>query len=104
MFFYVGHLTTAYALPFSLLEDFLRMRERGRIFIQAECLKVARRQPGCGVLQSVLIAPISSEAGGPNWEIVSFLPDLPPLARLEAIKAIGPLRQKYALAARQPAK
>ena len=50
------------------------MRERGRIFIQAECLKVARRQPGCGVLQSVLIAPISSEAGGPNWEIVSFLP------------------------------
>ena len=80
------------------------MRERGRIFIQAECLKVARRQPGCGVLQSVLIAPISSEAGGPNWEIVSFLPDLPPLARLEAIRAIGPLRTKYALIARQPAK
>jgi hypothetical protein len=80
------------------------MREKGRIFIQAECLQVARRQPGCGALQSVLIGPIPATAGGPNWEVVSFLPDLPPLARLEAIRAIAPLRQKYTLFARQPAK
>jgi hypothetical protein len=78
------------------------MREKGRIFIQAECLQVARRQPGCGALQSVLIAPILPQAGDPNWEVVSFLPDLPPLARLEAIRAIAPLRQKYTLVARQP--
>jgi hypothetical protein len=79
------------------------MREKGRIFIQAECLQVARRQPGCAALQSVLIGPIIQTAGGPNWEVVSFLPDLPPLGRLEATRAIAPLRQKYMLVARQPA-
>jgi hypothetical protein len=80
------------------------MREKGWIFIQAECLQMARRQPGSGALQSVLIGPIPATAGGPNWAVVSFLPDLLPLARLEAIRAISPLRQKYMLVARQPAK
>jgi hypothetical protein len=59
---------------------------------------VARRQLGCGNLQSVLIGPTEPRETGPNWEVVQFVPDLPPLARLEALGAIVPLRQKYALA------
>jgi hypothetical protein len=58
---------------------------------------VARRQLGCGNLQSVLIGPTEPRGNDPNWEVVQFVPDLPPLPRLEALKAIVPLRQKYAL-------
>jgi len=59
---------------------------------------VARRQVGCGDLQSVHIGPTEPRGNGPNWEVIRFVPDLSPLARLEALGAIVPLRQKYALA------
>jgi hypothetical protein len=75
-----------------------KMPERSKTFIEAECLKAAKRQLGCGDLQRVLIERIKPRGSGPNWQVLEFTPALPRIARDEAMTAIAPLRQKYALA------
>jgi hypothetical protein len=62
-----------------------------------ECLKVARRALGCSDLSGVRIGPLKPAGSGPNWEVFGFSPELPKLAHDEALKAIAPLRQTYAL-------
>jgi hypothetical protein len=50
-----------------------------------------------GELTAVRIQRLRPEGSGPNWEVAEFIPDLPPLAKKNALKAIAPLRQQYAL-------
>jgi hypothetical protein len=73
------------------------MPEKDAAFIEAECLKVARRALGCSHLRSVRIGPLKPTGSAPNWEVYGFSPTLPAMAHAEALKAIAPLRQKYAL-------
>ena len=40
----------------------------------------------------------SGLGSGPNWEVLAFRPELPPIARNEAMKAVDVLRGTYALA------
>ena len=72
------------------------MPEESRSFIEAECLRVARLQPGCKHLKAVAIARTGN--GSPNWEVLAFNPELPSVARKQAIEAIESLRAQYVLA------
>jgi hypothetical protein len=74
-----------------------KMTEMSRAFIEAECLKVARREQGCADLQRVTIGPLRPSGSGPNWEVLGFSPPLPELAFDYAMRAIDRVRQKYAL-------
>ena len=74
-----------------------KMPEKSREFIEAECLKAARREQGCSDLVKVRIGRTKPRGSGPNWEVLGFSPDLPELAQTYAFDAIDRLRQKYAL-------
>jgi len=78
--------------------------EKTAMFIEGECLKVAGRAQGCSELTAVRVGPLKPEGSGPNWEVLGFTPDLPPLAASSAHEAIAPLRQRYALAPSHPRK
>ena len=67
-----------------------------RDFLEDESLKTAKTIPGCGNLQAVKIAR-APEGAGPNWYVLSFIPDLPDDAATAARRAILPLTGKYAL-------
>ena len=75
-----------------------QMPEKNSEFLEDACLKVARRQLGCKELKAVRIGPLKPTGSGPNWEVLGFTPDLPPVARSEAMAAIDKLRGSYALA------
>jgi hypothetical protein len=72
--------------------------EKSREFIQAQCLETCRKRVGCRHLQRVLVGRTRPDSGGPNWEVLAFEPELPPVAYIEAMKAIDILRAAYALA------
>jgi len=72
---------------------------KSRDFIEAECLRVARLQVGCRHLKGVKIRRTKPIGSGPNWEVLAFVPELPPIARKEAMNALDVLRGTYALAA-----
>jgi hypothetical protein len=74
-----------------------KIPEKNAAFIEAECLKAARRALGCSDLRSVKIGPLKPSGSGPNWEVLGFSPKLPAIAHSQAIELIAPLRQKYAL-------
>jgi hypothetical protein len=74
-----------------------QMPEKSSKFLEAECLKVARRQIGCSHLKAVRIGPLRPTGSGPNWEVLGFTPNLPPTAKSEAMQAIDVLRGTYAL-------
>jgi hypothetical protein len=75
-----------------------KMPERSQQFIEAECLKMTRRQLGCSDVRDVRIGRTKPGGSGPNWEVLGFTPDLPEVAKHEALDAIAALRQMYALA------
>jgi hypothetical protein len=75
-----------------------QMPEKTKDFLEAECLKVARRQLGCRDLKAVRIVSLRPRGSGPNWEVLGFTPDLPPRAKEGAMEAIDGLRGTYALA------
>jgi hypothetical protein len=77
-----------------------KMPEKSREFIEAQCLKLARGQPGCDHLRGVRIGRTKPRGSAPNWEVFGFDPDLPlpEGGRSNALKAIDVLRGRYALA------
>jgi len=75
-----------------------KMPEKSWQFIEAECLKVARLAQGCSDLRAVRIGRTKPSGSGPNWEVLGFSPELPPLAESYAREAIDRVRQRYALA------
>src|ERR1700722_8357462 len=80
--------------------DFARgdaMPEEHRSFIERECLRVARSQPGCGHLRAIAIARTDAPNRKPNWEVLGFDPELSPSMRSQAIEAIEIVRGEYVL-------
>jgi hypothetical protein len=73
------------------------VQERNSEFIELACLRLARTQHGCGNLLAVRIGPIKPTENKPNWEVMGFTPDLSPLAKEGAMKAIDVLREIYKL-------
>jgi hypothetical protein len=74
------------------------MPDESRVFIEGECLRVARLQPGCEQLKAILIARTRAPNERSNWKVLGFHPELPPTIRAQAIKAIEILRDQYVLA------
>jgi hypothetical protein len=73
------------------------MMNESRAFIEGECLRVARSQPGCGHLRAIAIARMDPPDGRPNWEVLGFHPELLPPIRSQAIEAIEIVRGQYVL-------
>jgi hypothetical protein len=74
------------------------MPDESRAFIEGECLRVARSQPGCGHLRAIAIARMDPPSRKPNWEVLSFDPELSPTIRTQVIEAIEIVRGHYVLA------
>ena len=72
------------------------MPEETRSFIEGECLRVARLQPGCKHLKAIAIA--RTHNGRTNWEVLGFNPELSSAVRAQAIEAIEIMRSQYVLA------
>ena len=62
------------------------MPEETRSFIEGECLRVARLQPGCKHLKAIAIA--RTHNGRTNWEVLGFNPELSSAVR--AVPDAGP--------------
>jgi hypothetical protein len=69
------------------------MMNESRSFIEEECLRVTRAQPGCGHLK-VTIARTDAPNRTPNWEVLGFVLNCHPQC---AIEAIGIVRCQYVL-------
>ena len=78
--------------------DWDTMPDESRLFIEGECLRVARAQPGCGHLKAIAIARMYASNGGPNWEVLAFHPELSSPMRAQAVEAIEIVRDQYVLA------
>src|ERR1700733_13654630 len=74
------------------------MPEEHWSFIERECLRVARSQPGYGHLRAIAIARTDAPNRKPNWEVLGFDPELSPSTRPRAIAAIETVRGQYVLA------
>ncbi len=72
--------------------------EKTADFLEAECLKMARRRLHCEHLDAVKIGPTRPIGGGPNWELLAFKPELHDRTYDNAMRAIHLLRRQYALA------
>jgi len=72
--------------------------EKTADFLEAECLKMARRRLHCEHLEAVKIGPTRPSGSGPNWELLAFKPELDERAYENAMRAINLLRRVYALA------
>jgi len=72
--------------------------EKNADFLEAECLRLARRRLHCEHLEAVKIGPTRPLGSGPNWEFLAFKPELHDRAYDNAMRAINLLRRAYALA------
>ena len=72
--------------------------EKAVDFLEAECLKMARRRLHCEHLEAVKIGPTRPMGSGPNWELLAFKPELHGRAYDNAMRAVQILRQIYVLA------
>ena len=74
-----------------------QMTRESREWLEAECLRCAKKLPGCEHLQQVLIK--RSATGTGNWHVDKFIPDdLPPNLKTAARSAIvRELAGKYLL-------
>jgi hypothetical protein len=68
-----------------------------RAALEAECLRITKKQQGCAHTQSVTIRRIRQEGSGPNWEPQKFLPPLDKVAEYYARRALAKLGESYAL-------
>ena len=74
-----------------------QLPSKSQQFIQDEALRAAQKCLGCRDLKEVRIVRLHLDGSGPNWSAVEFISPLPPMALREAIDAIAPLTQKWAL-------
>jgi hypothetical protein len=68
-----------------------------RAWLEAECLRVTRKQQGCGGIEAVTIRRLYSGSSRPNWEPQQFRPPLDKVAEHYARRALAELREMYAL-------
>lgn len=72
------------------------MTKESREWLEAECLRCAKKVPGCEELERVLIK--RSEKGTGKWHVDKFIPSLPPnLATAARSAVIKELTAKYLL-------
>jgi len=63
-----------------------QMTRESREWLEAECLRSAKKVPGCEHLTQVRIR--RSEKGTGNWRVEKFIPNLPPNLKTAARSAI----------------
>jgi hypothetical protein len=68
-----------------------------RAALEAECLRVTRKQQYCAQTQSVVIRRLRPQGSGPNWEPQQFRPPLGKVAEHHARKALAELAEIYCL-------
>src|SRR5205823_11225567 len=64
-----------------------------RASLEAECLRVTRKQQGCRGTHAVTIKRLHPEGSGPNWEPQQIYPALDKVAEHYARRALAELRE-----------
>src|SRR5215211_1338993 len=73
-----------------------------RAWLEAECLRVTRKQLGCNGTQAVTIRRLHPKGSGPNWEPQKFRPSLDKVAEHYARKALAPPYFEMEFGSRSP--
>jgi hypothetical protein len=66
-------------------------------WLEAECLKLARRTLGGSEIQYVTIRRLHPKGTGPNWKVADLIPQPTPLVSREVRDALAHLTGIYAL-------
>ena len=74
-----------------------QMPTMSRAWLEAECLKLARKALGGSEIQAVTIRRLRSNGGGPNWKIADIIPQPTLLVSGQVREALAHLTGTYAL-------
>lgn len=72
-------------------------RTKSRAWLEAECLKIARRTLGGSEIQLVTIRRLHPKGAGPNWKVADIIPQPAPSVSGELRQALAPLTATYTL-------
>ena len=70
---------------------------KSRAWLEAECLKIARRTLGGSEIQLVTIRRLHPKGAGPNWKVADIIPQPAPSVSGELRQALAPLTASYTL-------
>jgi hypothetical protein len=70
---------------------------KSRAWLEAECLKIARRTLGGSEIQLVTMRRLHPKGGGPNWKVADIIPQPAPSVSGELRQALAPLTATYTL-------
>jgi hypothetical protein len=70
---------------------------KSRDWLEAECLRLARRAPGGSEIQRVTIRGLRPKGTGPNWKIADIIPQPTLEVSVEVRKTLARLPGTYAL-------
>jgi hypothetical protein len=75
-----------------------QMPVKSRAWLEAECLKLAKRTLGGSEIERVTIRRLHPKGTGPNWKVADLIPQQTLLVSQEVRDALSRLARKYALA------
>jgi hypothetical protein len=70
-----------------------RKPTKSRAWLEAECLKLARRTLGGSEIQRVTIRRLHPKSMGPNWKVADIIPQPTPLVSGE-VRAAAPVQSR----------
>ncbi len=74
-----------------------QMPAKSRAWLEAECLKLAKRALGGREIQRVTIRRLNTKGTGPNWKIADIIPQPTLMVSGEVREALAHLPGTYAL-------
>jgi hypothetical protein len=74
-----------------------KLKKKSRDWLEAECLRLARRVPGGSEIERVTIRRLRPNGDGPNWKVADIVPQ-PDLALSQTIRTkLARLADEYLL-------
>jgi hypothetical protein len=83
--------------PMKQKEKLKQMPTKSREWLEAQCLKLARRTLGGSEIQYVTIRRLRPKDTGPNWKVADIIPQPTPFVSGEVRDALAGLTGTYAL-------
>ena len=74
-----------------------QMPTKSREWLEAQCLKLARRCLGGSEIQYVTVRRLRPKGTGPNWKVADIIPQPTPLVSGEVRDALAHLTGTFAL-------
>jgi len=74
------------------------MQSKSREWLEAECLRLAKRAPGGRDIERVTIRRLRPKGAGPNWKVADLIPQPTFVVSKEVRDVLAHLPGEYALA------